>query len=133
MTHFEMDAKWMRERNTSQAGSTQSSPSARHYGNPLLVRVTADETVADLKRKVRDALEEQSKKSKDAESNEPNITDWALWLFSNQPMEELTDDEKTLDEAKVTDSDCHIGVEHPDKYRYANTMRTVEKSIKISR
>ena len=48
----------------------------------------------DLKRKVRGALEEQYKKRKDAESNEPSIADWALWKFANSPPEELTDDSK---------------------------------------
>ena len=145
--HFEMDTKASRERSSSQTALLQSQPSPRHYGNPFLVRVTAEETVGvrfclapccqffvaqqecwcpvcararclcpstdvvwgggacavrtavmvactgqDLKRKVRDALEEQYKKRKDAESNEPSIADWALWKFANSPPEELTDD-----------------------------------------
>jgi len=199
-----MDSKASRERSSStQTGLLQSQPSPRHYGNPLLVRVTAEETVGvrfrrpaavpyvcvncvvwaarelvpcvsaclacdvlcrtrcwafadswhvtcneqDLKRKVRGALEEQYRKRKDAESNEPSIADWALWKFANSPPEELTDDSKfpissdihprslenhltlpvcahlacaaqNLDAAKCTDSDCYIGVEHPDKHRY---------------
>ena len=101
----------------------------------------------DLKRKVRGALEEQYKKRKDAESSEPSISDWALWKFANSPPEELTDDSKfpvssaiqprsmenhltlplraylecaaqNLEAAQCTDSDCYIGVEHPDKHRY---------------
>ena len=45
VSHFELDAKSMRERNNAQAGVAQSPLSPRHYGNPLLVRVSADETV----------------------------------------------------------------------------------------
>jgi hypothetical protein len=41
VAHFEMDNK-MRDRDRNSNG--QASP--RHYGNPLLVRVTAEETVA---------------------------------------------------------------------------------------
>ena len=58
----------------------------------MLTAVTVACTGQDLKRKVRDALEEQYRKRKDAESNEPNIADWALWKFANSPPEELTDD-----------------------------------------
>ncbi len=49
----------------------------------------------DLQRKVRNALEEQCKTSKDtAAYSEPQagILDWALWLFSNTPAQQLTDD-----------------------------------------
>jgi len=49
----------------------------------------------DLKRKVRSALEEQCKTSKDTDAcSEPQagILDWALWLFSNTPAHQLTDD-----------------------------------------
>jgi hypothetical protein len=46
VSHFEMDSKASRERSSStQTGMLQSQPSPRHYGNPLLVRVTAEETV----------------------------------------------------------------------------------------
>ena len=38
-------AKSLRERNSAQTGVVQSAPSPRHYGDPLLVRVTAEETV----------------------------------------------------------------------------------------
>ena len=48
VSHFEMDAKASRERSSSQTGLLQSQPSPRHYGNPFLVRVTAEETVGVL-------------------------------------------------------------------------------------
>ena len=148
----------------------------------------------ELKQKVRTALEEQYKRSKDAESSEPNISDWALWLFSNAPAEELTDDgvllsfppcrekmqtcgnlggvgpglvllhcaeldglkqaraeagsdshahlvrirvlacctDVSLDTAKCTDSECYIGVEHPDKHRYVSTTTICPYSAHIS-
>jgi hypothetical protein len=62
------------------------------------VRETAEShecDAQDLKRKVRNALEEQCKTSKDTDaSSEPQagISDWALWLFSNTPAQQLTDD-----------------------------------------
>ena len=102
-------------------------------GDPLLVRVTADETVGEMKRKVRHALMDQCQKQSDVESSDVKVTDWAFWLFSNKGPEELDQDDQTLLDANCTDLDCFIGVEHPDKHRYANTMRTVEKAIRISR
>ena len=46
MSHFEMDSKAVRDRNSTQTGALSSQMSPRHYGNPLIVRVSGDETVA---------------------------------------------------------------------------------------
>ena len=59
------------------------------------MRVKAEETVADLKRKIHNALEQQSRQHKDSESSDSKISEWGVWLFfecTNREPEELTDE-----------------------------------------